>query len=82
MSEEEAESAEVERWARRLLGAGVVLRDLKKDQYHSSGHSHMSTRLPLSIPQPSTGLPYSQAALIYPLSKFPDNLLTASASCP
>lgn len=27
VSEEEAESAEVERWARRLLGAGVVLRD-------------------------------------------------------
>lgn len=29
VSEEEAESAEVERWARRLLGAGVVLRDLR-----------------------------------------------------
>lgn len=28
VSEEEAESAEVERCARRLLGAGVVLRDL------------------------------------------------------
>lgn len=27
VSEEEAESADVERWARRLLGAGVVLRD-------------------------------------------------------
>lgn len=27
VSEEEAESAEVEWWARRLLGAGVVLRD-------------------------------------------------------
>lgn len=28
VSEEEAESAEVEWWARRLLGAGVILRDL------------------------------------------------------
>lgn len=70
VSEEEAESAEVDRWVRRLLGAGVVLLDLKGDQ-HPAQEAVPPTSEHLGSPSalqhiPLCSLPYRN---IHPLTK-------------